>query len=129
MAEAIFKQLSDGKHFVVSAGTEALGYEGKDLDGMPLKDRKSSTNVIEVLKEIGIDVSGNIIKRVTPGMVEIADKIFVMTKPNVTPEFLKNNKRVVYWDIEDPADQTLDAHRKIRDEVGELVKTVVVSIF
>ncbi len=61
-------------------------------------------------------------------MVENADMIFLMTKPDTVPEFLKNNEKVVYWNIEDPDGQTLDAHRKTRDKIGELVKTVVINI-
>ena len=125
MAEAIFAQLTAGKHSVGSAGIEAYGDEGKDLDGMPLKDRKSSMYVIESLKEIGIDVSGNTIKRLTPAMIKNTDKIFIMTKQDGIPDFLKTSEKVVYWDIEDPDGQTLETHRKVRDEIGKLVRAII----
>jgi len=49
----IFKQLANGKHEVESAGTEAMGSDGTNLDGMLLKHRASSKHVIESLREIG----------------------------------------------------------------------------
>lgn len=125
MAEAILRQVTGGGYSVQSAGVEARGSEGKDLNGMLLKDRASSKHVIEVLKEIGIDISNNYIKRLTPEMVKNADKIIAILKPEAVPDFLKGNKKVTYWDIVDPDEQTLEFHRKTRDKVKKLVKEFV----
>jgi protein-tyrosine-phosphatase len=122
MAEAIFRQLTKGKYFVQSAGVESLGNDGKNLEGMLLKDRESSKYVIECLKEIGIDVSNNIIKKLTPEMVENSDIIFVMVKSDTIPEFLKENDKVAYWNIEDPDGQTLENHRQTRDKIKNMIK-------
>jgi len=92
---------------------------------MPLKERESSKHVIECLKEIGIDVSGNVIKRLTPEMVTDADKIFFMANPNTAPDFLRNSEKMVCWDIEDPDGQTVEAHRETRDEIRRLIKTMI----
>jgi len=125
IAEAIFKQLTAEKYPVESAGTEARGSEGKDLDGMILKDRVSSKYAIECLKEIGVDISDNLIKRLTPEMVESSDKIIVMAKPDAVPAFLKNSEKVIYWDVSDPDGLTLETHRLIRDEIQKLVEELV----
>jgi protein-tyrosine-phosphatase len=125
MAEAILKQVTGGKYSVQSAGVEARGGEGEDLNGLLLKDRASSQHVIEVLTEIGLDISNNYIKRLTSEMVKNADKIIAILKPGAVPEFLKESKKVTYWDIADPDKQTLEFHRKIRDEVRKLVKEFV----
>jgi protein-tyrosine-phosphatase len=125
IAEAIFRQLSKEKHFVQSAGIEALGDEGKNLDGMLLKDRDSSKYVIECLKEIGIDVSNSVIKKLTSEMVKNSDKIFIMVKSDTVPEFLKENSKVIYWDIEDPSGKTLENHRQTRDKIKELIEKIL----
>ncbi len=122
MAEALFKLESHNKHSVESAGIEAMGSDGKDLDGMLLKDRASSKHVIEVMKEFGIDISNNYIKRLTPETVVNADKIIVMLSPEVVEKYFKDNKKVINWDIIDPDEQTLEFHRKTRDEIMNLVK-------
>lgn len=125
IAEAIFRQLANGKYFVQSAGIEALGDEGKNLEGMMLKNRESSKYVIECLKEIGIDVSNNIIKKLTPEMVENSDKIFVMIKPDKIPGFLKENNKVIYWEIDDPDGQALKYIRKTRDKIREMIEEFI----
>ena len=127
MAEAIFKQLTNRKHLAQSAGIEAMGSEGKDLNGMLLKDRESSKHVIESLKEIGIDISNNFIKRLTPEMVENADKIIILVKPETIPDFLKGNDKITYWNITDPDEQTLEFHKQTRDKIKKLVKEFIDS--
>lgn len=124
MAEAILKQATN-EYSVQSAGVEARGSEGMDLNGMLLKDRASSKHVIAVLKEIDIDISNNYIKRLTPEMVENADKIIVILRPEAVPDFLKGNEKMIYWDIVDPDEQTLEFHKKTRDEVKRLVEEFV----
>lgn len=125
MAEAIFKQRTDEKYLVQSAGVEAMGSEGKDLNGMLLKDRASSKHVIEVLKEIGIDISNNYIKRLSPEMVENADRIITILKPETVPDFLKGSGKVIYWNIVDPDEQTLEFHRQTRDEIKKRIMEFV----
>ena len=127
MAEAIFKQLTGGKHLSQSAGTEAMGSDGKDLDGMLLKDRNSSKHVIESMNEIGISISNNFIKRLTPEMVENADKIIVLVEPETVPGFLKDNEKVLYWNIIDPDEQTLGFHKQTRDQIKRLVEEFIGS--
>lgn len=122
IAEAIFRQFTKGKYFVQSAGVEARGDDGKNLEGMLLKDRASSKYVIECLKEIGIDVSNNFIKKLTPKMVENSDKIVVLVKPDTIPGFLKENDKVIYWDIEDPDGQTLEHFRQTRDKIKKMIE-------
>src|SRR3989344_5774742 len=128
IAEAIFRHLIHAKFSVQSAGVEALGDDGTNLDGMLLKNRYSSKHVIESLKEIDIDVSNNVIKRIAQKMVKDADKIIVMIKPDAIPEYLKTNTRVIFWDIKDPDGQTLEYHRKTRDEIKKLVEQLVHDI-
>lgn len=129
MAEMIFRQLVNGKHSAQSAGTEAMGSDGANLDGMLLKDRASSKHVIESLQEIGIDASNNFIKKLTSEMVEYADKIVVMVKQEMIPEFLKGNSKITYWNIADPDEQTLEFHKQTRDKIKKLVKEFIESNF
>ena len=124
MAEMIFSQFANGKHVVQSAGTEAMGSDGTNLDGMLLKNRASSKHVIESLREIGIDASNNVIKKLTPKMVKDSDKIFVMVKQDKVPDMLKESGKVTYWDIADPDEQTLEYHRQTRDKIKKLVENI-----
>lgn len=128
MAEAFFNQMAGGKYIAESAGAEAMGSDGTDMNGMLLKDRASSAHTISTLKEIGIDISNNYIRRLTPEMVNNADKIVVILKPEAVPEYLKENEKVVYWDIEDPDAQTPDFHTQTRDKVKKLVEDLIATL-
>ncbi len=125
MAEVLFKQLDKGLNFATSAGVEALGDGGVDMDGMFLKERDSSKYVIECMKEMDVDVSNNKIKRLTPEMVESADKIFMMANPDTAPDYLRDSEKVVYWSVIDPCGRTLESHREIRNEVEKLVRGII----
>ncbi len=81
-----------------------------------------------MLKEIGIDVSKNYINRLTPGMMDEADKVVVILKPESVPEFVKESDKVVYWDIVDPDEQTLEFYRGTRDSIYKLVQELVANI-
>ena len=125
MAEAFFRQLDQNSNFATSAGVEALGDGGIDMNGMFLKERDSSKYVIECMKEMGVDVSDNKIKRLTPELVRGADRIFMMADPDTAPDYLQNSGKVVYWSVIDPCGRTLESHRAIRDEVEKLVRGII----
>jgi len=81
--------------------------------------------VIEVMKELGIDLSNHIRKQLTPELVNKADKIIVMDKKENLPDYLINSGKMIFWDVEDAAGTDLEFHQKIRDQI----KTLVDSIF
>ena len=64
MAEAFFNQMTKGKALAISAGTQPAD------EVNPL--------VIEAMREVGIDISGNRPKMLTIDMVEKADKMITM---------------------------------------------------
>jgi len=49
----------------------------------------------------------------------------VLCSKDLCPEFLLNNKRVVYREIEDPHQQDKKAIRRIRDQIEELVLKLI----
>lgn len=78
--------------------------------------------VIEVMSELGFDLSKQTRKQLTPDMVTEADKIIVMDDKENLPDYLLNSGKVIFWDIEDAAGTDLEFHRKIRDQVKDLVE-------
>jgi protein-tyrosine-phosphatase len=73
MAEGIFRQAVQGSgHYrVLSAGLGAM-------DGQP-----PSTYAVQAVKELGIDISNQRSRMLTPEMVQQADYIFGMTHSHV----------------------------------------------
>jgi arsenate reductase len=111
MAESIFNQLNPNGFRAVSAGTKPA----KEVN--PL--------VVEVLREIGIDVSANRPKQITPEMVAEADRITTMgceASSFCPARFLP---KVEDWHIDDPEGKSLGEVRSIRDVIRQRVQTLV----
>lgn len=60
-------------------------------------------------------------------MVKNVGKIIVMTEKENLPDYV-DMKKVVFWNIEDAKDKSLEFHRQIRDEIKKLVEKLVKEI-
>ena len=115
MAEAFFNQLAKGKAQALSAGTQPAN--------------KVNPIVVEAMKEVGIDISGNKPKALTMEMVEKADRMITMgcgaEAEAVCPaSFIETED----WALEDPKGKSIEQVRKIRDEIKERVKKLVEEV-
>jgi len=112
MAEAIFNQLAAGRAKALSAGTQP----GDSVN----------PTVVEAMKEVGIDISGNKPKMLTFDMVEKAVKMITMgcgaEAGAVCPaSFIETED----WALEDPKGKPIETVRKIRDEIRNRVAKLV----
>ena len=117
MGEGLFRDEGGGGYEVSSAGT---------------KPSQVRTEAIAVMREIGIDISGNRSKSVDEFAGQAFD--FVVTVCDSArdncPVFPGATKRI-HWSLEDPAsvegpeDERLAAFRRIRDQLRERVKAFV----
>ena len=108
MAEAFFNQIAEGKAQAYSAGTQPAD--------------KINPAVVEAMREVGIDISGNRPKALTMEMVEKADRMITMgcgaEAGAVCPaSFIETED----WALEDPEGKSLEEVRKIRDEIEKRV--------
>jgi len=108
MAEAFFNQIAEGKAQAYSAGTQPAD--------------KVNPAVVEAMREVGIDISGNRPKALTMEMVEKADRMITMgcgaEAGAVCPaSFIETED----WALEDPEGKSLEEVRKIRDEIEKRV--------
>jgi arsenate reductase len=112
MAEALFNKLAKGQAVASSAGARPAS--------------KVDPKAIEVMKEIGIDISKQRPKSLTMKMVEEADVVVTMgCGANVCPVI---PKRVEEWRIEDPAGKPMQIFRKVRNEIKERVERLVETL-
>jgi arsenate reductase len=81
-------------------------------------------NVIEAMREIGIDIAERRPEKLTTEMQLHADWAVTMGCDDACPYVAT---RVEEWDIADPADQPLKAVREIRDQVEQRVMALVDS--
>lgn len=116
IAEGLFKKLVGNRHEVTSAGTKISGPE------QPIGELGGVENVIEVMKEEGIDVSKNIRRQLTKEMVESSDIVILLVDDNdPLPDYVLNNIKVTKWHVNDPKGQTLEFTRHIREQINRLV--------
>lgn len=75
-------------------------------------------DVIEVMKEIGYEMSGAIRKFVTEDMVNNADKIISFKSLDELPSYLQERRTdIEFWDLPDPRHQSTEFHRNVRDDI------------
>lgn len=124
IAEVLLKNRSGNSFTVTSAGTKLSGPEE------PLENLRPALNeVLDVMREINIDISQNIRKQITEEMVQDADKIILVVDENdPIPDFLKNSPKIVAnWHVLDPKGKDLDFTRNVRNQISDLVDQFVLE--
>jgi arsenate reductase len=112
MAEALFNNLVKGQAVAVSAGARPAS--------------KVDAKAVEVMKEIGIDITEQRSKALTMKMVEEADMVITMgCGADVCPVV---PKRVEEWRIEDPAGKPIAKFREVRNEIRKRVEKLVATL-
>lgn len=110
MAAAFFNHLATGKATAISAGTRPA--------------RTVNPTVVQAMREVGIDISGNRPKMLTQEMVRQADQVITMgcgTDPECPVTFVPAED----WGLEDPKGQPIEKVREIRDEIRRRVAVLV----
>lgn len=79
-------------------------------------------NVIEVMREVGIDLSEQKPKKIEVEMQLHADKAITLNCEDTCPYVVGG---VEDWEVEDPAGQSLEKVREIRDEIERRVLELV----
>ena len=114
MAAALFERAAQGRHEAVSAGSVA------DPAG------RVHQPVIEVMRELGIDLAGRRPQRLTTEMGEQADVVVTMGCGDACPYI--PGKRYMDWDLDDPKGRPLDEVRATRDDIAERVELLVAEL-
>ena len=114
MAAALFERESAGRHRALSAGSEA------DPGG------HVHAQVVEVMREIGIDLADRQPKKLTRDQAEWADVVVTMGCGDSCPYI--PGKHYIDWDLPDPADRPLDEIRATRDEIERRAHGLVTEL-
>ncbi|HEV2309095.1 MAG TPA: arsenate reductase ArsC, partial [Acidimicrobiia bacterium] len=81
---------------------------------------------IDAMREVGIDIADEFPKPWTDEIVRAADVVITMGCGDACPIF--PGKRYEDWEIDDPAGQDLAAVRRIRDEIGQRIRTLLAEL-
>ena len=109
IAEALFERSAEGRHEARSAGSRPAGHVHPE--------------VVEVMRELGIDVSGRTPHGLERADLEWADRVVTMGCGDECP--VSPGKRYEDWELPDPAGRPLDEVRAIRDEIAVRVDSLV----
>jgi arsenate reductase len=114
MSAALFERAAGGRHRALSAGSEA------DPAG------RVHPQVVEAMRELGIDLSGRRPQRLTRELAEQADVVVTMGCGDACPYI--PGKRYLDWDLADPKGRPLDEVRPTRDEIARRVEALVAEL-
>jgi protein-tyrosine-phosphatase len=109
MAAALLENHAHGRVAVRSAGTEPA--------------ESLNPAVIEVMREIGIDLIDQHPKLLTTDTVEASDVVITMGCGDTCPFY--PGKRYLDWPLDDPAGQPVERVRPIRDEIDRRVRNLI----
>lgn len=112
MSQALFEGAADGRHAALSAGTTPAD--------------RVHPEVIEVMRELGIDLADRKPQLLTRELAERADVVVTMGCGDQCP-FIPG-KRYIDWELPDPAGQTTDKVRAIRDDIARRVDELVAQL-
>lgn len=82
--------------------------------------------VLEVMAEIGLDLSREFPKPLTTEAVQASDVVITMGCGDACPFF--PGKRYLDWDLEDPAGKDTATVRRIRDEIDTRVRSLLTEL-
>ena len=111
MSAALFERSAQGRHLALSAGSEA------DPDG------RVHPEVIEVMGELGIDLSDRRPQRLSVELAERADVVVTMGCGDACP-FIPG-KRYIDWELADPKGRPIEEVRATRDDIARRVHQLV----
>ena len=112
IAQALFDRAAGGRHRSRSAGSSPA--------------ERVHPEVVEAMRELGIDVAGRRPHRLDTGDVEWADLVVTMGCGDACPYI--PGKRYVDWELDDPAGQPIDRVREVREQIGERVERLAASL-
>jgi arsenate reductase len=114
MSAALFERAAGGRHHALSAGSEA------DPDG------HVHPEVIEVMRELGIDLSERRPQRLTRELTEQADVVVTMGCGDACP-FIPG-KRYLDWELPDPKGRPIGEVRASRDHIARRIEDLVTEL-
>lgn len=102
-----------------SAGTKV------DAPGTTLAERPGAINILGIMKEdYGIDMIHNVRTQISQGNAKDYDKIIVMAERETVPQWLFDDARAEFWDIDDPKGKDVATTRRVVQEVQQKVASL-----
>jgi arsenate reductase (thioredoxin) len=108
MSAALFERAAEGRHRALSAGTTPAD--------------RVHPEVVQVMREIGLDLSGRTPRLLTRELAERAEVVVTMGCGDECPYI--PGTRYLDWELEDPKGRPIEEVRATRDAIGERVRAL-----
>ncbi|HLI58490.1 MAG TPA: arsenate reductase ArsC [Solirubrobacteraceae bacterium] len=112
MSQALFEHAAHGAHRALSAGTAPA--------------TRVHPEVVQVMREVGIELADRIPRPLTHELAEQADLVITMGCGDACPSI--PGKRSIDWDLPDPAGQPLEAVRGVREQIAHRVDRLLAEL-
>jgi len=109
MSQALFERAGGGRHTALSAGTTPAEHVHPE--------------VVEVMGELGIDLSDRRPQLLTRELAEQADVVVTMGCGDACPYI--PGKRYIDWDLPDPKGRPLEEVRAIREDIARRIEELL----
>jgi protein-tyrosine-phosphatase len=112
ISQALFEPAAGGRHTALSAGTTP--------------GERVHPEVVEVMREIGIDLADRTPKLLTRELAEQADIVITMGCGDQCP--IIPGRRYLDWNLDDPKGRPVGEVRATRDEIAARVEQLVAEL-
>jgi arsenate reductase (thioredoxin) len=112
MAAGFLRQLAGDQIEIRSAGSEPADH--------------INPVAIEAMAEVGIDITGQKPKILTPADSQASSVVITMGCGDVCPYY--PGQTHLDWDLDDPAGQPIDTVRRIRDQIRDRVQALALEL-
>jgi arsenate reductase len=112
MSQALFERAAEGRHSALSAGTTP--------------GERVHPAVVEVMRELGIDLSDRVPQALKVELAQQADVVVTMGCGDACPYI--PGKRYLDWNLPDPKGRPIEEVRATRDEIQRRVSVLVMQL-
>jgi arsenate reductase (thioredoxin) len=112
MSAALFERTAEGRHRALSAGTTPAD--------------RVHPEVVQVMNELDIDLSGRTPRLLTRELAERSDVVVTMGCGDECPYI--PGKRYLDWELEDPKGRPIEEVRATRDDIAARVQALVAEL-
>ena len=124
MAVSIYNQMT-GTTDADSAGTYVGSLD--EPEGSMIERYFRTPAFFELMEEKGIYIRNNCTKKLLPEMLEKASVVVSMAEKPFIPDFLINNKKVIWWKVENPPFATRDVSEKTYNQIKSLIEKLIID--
>jgi arsenate reductase (thioredoxin) len=109
MSQALLERAAEGRHSALSAGTTP--------------GERVHPEVVEVMRELGIDLADRVPQALTVELAQRADVVVTMGCGDACPYI--PGKRYIDWNLPDPKGRPIEEVRATRDEIQRRVMVLI----